>query len=89
MTVLGKSMTTKDGEETKTTLFVADSFPEYYAKNEKGRFCEGQICDSIYVGSYNCDKIHIGANVEILYDKAILTKNGSVFQPIREIRVLK
>lgn len=89
MLVLGKAIARKDGEESKTILYLSDSFPEYYSQSEKGRSCVGQYCESVYVGTYNCDKIDVGANIEILYDRAVTTKNGSVFQPIREIRVMK
>lgn len=89
MKIIGKCWSTKTDGTTNTTLQVVESFSDYYKDSTVGRFCEGENCDSIYVGSYDCSKIPIGAEVEIMYGKAMQTKTGGIYQPVKEIKILK
>lgn len=88
MKLIGKRYIEKENGEKSSTLYVTDAFPEYYAQNENGRFCEGIYSETVYVGSFDCSKIPVGSEIEILYDRAIQTKNGGIFQPILDIRVI-
>lgn len=74
---------------TSTTLQVIAEFSDYYKDSAAGRFCDGENCDSIYVGSYDCSKIPIGAEIEVLYGKAMQTKTGGIYQPVKEIKLVK
>ena len=89
MRILGKSWTKKNDGSITTTLHLASSFPDYYRDSEAGRSCEGEAVETVYVGKLDCSKLPIGAEVELTYDKAILTKNGSIYQPIKEVRLIK
>lgn len=46
----------------------------------------GQRVESIYVGHYDCSGLKVGQEIDVLYDKAVSTKNG-VYQPIKRIEV--
>lgn len=87
MTILGLNQSRNTNGDWITTLQVADDFNSYYNNAEAGRKCVGQKVDSIYVGTYDVSALKVGMNIEILYDKAISTKNG-VFQPIKRIDVI-
>jgi len=89
MKVIGKCGSKKADGTTTTTLQITEQFGEYYKDSAAGRFCDGENCDSIYVGTYDCSKIPIGAEIEILYGKAMQTKTGGIYQPVQEIRVKK
>lgn len=87
MKIIGINSTkTEDGRIT-ATLHVADTFPDYYNNPEKGRSCVGQKVDSIYIGTYDCTAFKPGMEIEVLYDKAVSTKNG-VYQPIKRIEII-
>lgn len=86
LTVLGIHRSIKNGI-TNTTLHVASEFPSYYNDKEAGRTSEGSMCQSIYVGSYDCSKILINSQIDILYDRAITTSKGT-YQPIKCIDIL-
>lgn len=89
MKVIGKNGTRKADGTVSTTLQVTAEFSDYYKDSEAGRFCEGYLCDSIYVGSYDCSKIPIGAEIEVLYGKAMQTKTGGIYQPVVAINLVK
>ena len=85
--VLGFHYTTNEAGNRSTTLHLEEDFPVYYSNTEAGRNCSGKRVSTVYVGSYDCSAIKVGSEIEIYYDKAIQTKNGS-FQPIKMIEVL-
>lgn len=87
MTILGINYTTNNNGGKNTTVQVADEFNAYYNNLEAGRGCVGQKVEPIYVGDYDCTGLKVGMQVEIIYDKAISTKNG-IYQPIKRIEVL-
>lgn len=87
MTILGMNQSRNADGEWITTLQVADEYNAYYSNAEAGRKCVGQKVDSIYVGTYDVSALKVGMSIEILYDKAISTKNG-VFQPIKRIETI-
>lgn len=77
----------KNAEGTvNTTLQINEDYPSYYSDKDAGRGCLGQKADSVYVGSYDCSGLKIGMEIEIYYDKAVTTKNGT-FAPIKKIEV--
>ena len=88
MIVIGINSTTNAEGVTSTTFHVADDFDSYFNNPEAGRHCSGQKVDSIFVGNYDCSAIKIGNNIEVMYDRAIPTKNG-FFQPVKEVVVVK
>ena len=88
MVLLGKHYTTNAEGKRITTLHISDEFGAYYSNRGEGRGCEGQKVETIYVGEYDCTQFAIGMNIEVLYDKAIQTKNG-IYQPIKRIIALK
>jgi len=53
------------------------------------RSCVWQKVDSIYVGhyDYDCSGLKVGQEIEVLYDRAVSTRNG-VYQPIKRIEVV-
>lgn len=85
--IVGINYTTNDTGKRSTTLHVEDDFPEYYSNSEAGRNCSGKRVTTIYVGDYDCTTLKVGNEVEIYYDKAISTKNGT-FQPIKLIEIV-
>ena len=88
--IIGISYSTTSQGVKNTTLHVIDDFPLYY-KNEAaeaaGRGCMGRKVETIYIGSYDTKDLEIGAEIEIYYDKAIKTANGT-YQPIKKIEIL-
>lgn len=87
MRIIGINTTRTEDGRTNTTLHVAEEFPDYYNNPEKGRSCVGQRADSIYVGTYDCSAFKPNMEIEILFDRAVSTKNG-VYQPIKRIEVV-
>lgn len=87
MTIIGMNQTKNAEGGYNTTLHIAEEFNSYYQNNEAGRRCVGQKVDSIYVGDYDCSGLKVGMSIEVLYDKAIQSKNG-IFQPIKRIDII-
>ena len=87
MTVVGKHSSVNANGEIHTTLHVTLDFPSYYNNKEAGRVCSGLMCQSIYVGSYDCSKIFLNSQIDILYDRAITTAKGT-YQPIKHIDII-
>lgn len=88
MELIGKNFSVnKDGERV-TTLHVADEFNNYYNNSEAGRGCMGRKVESIYVGTLDCDNLKPGMDIEVLYDRAVTTKNGT-FQPVKRVVVIE
>lgn len=87
MMLVGMHSTRNEDGRTSTTLQVVDAYPDYYNNPDKGRSCVGQKVDSVYVGQYDCTGLKVGMEIEVLYDKAVNTKNG-VYQPIKRIEVI-
>ena len=87
MTLLGMNSGKNAEGVVTTTLQVADAFAPYYNNPEAGRTCVGQKVESIYVGEYDCSSLKVGMSIEIIYEKAIQTRNG-IFQPIKRVDVV-
>lgn len=85
--ILGIHYTTNEDGSKCTTLHLEDDFPVYYSNIQAGRNCLGKHVSTVYVGTYDCSGLKVGSEIEIYYDKAIQTKNGS-FQPIKKIDVV-
>lgn len=88
MRLMGMNYTTNDNGVKYTTLHGYDEFNSYFSNAEAGRGCLGKKAESIYVGDYDCSDLKPGMDIEILYDKAISTKNG-FYQPVKKIVVNK
>lgn len=88
MTILGINFTTNTDGVTTTTLQVSEDYNSYYNNPEAGRHCVGRKVESIYVGNYDCSALKVGMEIEIMYDRAISTKNG-IYQPVKKIDILK
>ncbi len=89
MRIVGKNYTRKSDGHTTTTLHVSTEFSDFYKKESEGRYCEGQSVETIYIGEYDSTKLSVGSEIEIFYGKAIQMKSGGIFQPIREIKLIK
>ncbi len=74
---------------TKSTLHVLDDFGAYLNDASQGRVAKGQACEAIYVGSVDVSGLKVGDTIEILYDRAVRTKDGNFFQPVKAVRVVK
>lgn len=88
MTIIGMNYTTSSEGKKNYTLQVADEYDSYYSNAEAGRGCIGQKTDAIYVGAYDCSQIKVGMQIEVMYDKAVNTRNG-IYQPIKKIVVVR
>lgn len=85
--VIGKHFSKNAEGKNVTTLHLADDFDLFYSDSTKGRGCEGQKVESVYVGTVDVSKIKVGMDVEIIYDKAITTSKGT-FSPIKRVGIL-
>lgn len=88
MKVLGINSSINTQGKVITTLHVAEEFNSYYNNKEAGRTCEGMKVDSIYVGTVDCSAIKVGMDIDVLYEKAVTTANGGVYQPIKRIDII-
>ena len=88
MKLIGKNSTVNTHGKTVSTLHVAYDFNDYYNNAEAGRSCKGMRVESIYVGTLDCSAIEVGAEIDILFDKAITTASGSVYQPVKRIEII-
>lgn len=86
--LLGIQSTINAAGVTTTTLHLASNFEDYYNNTDTGRKAVGECVKSVYVGKYDCSGLKIGAEIDISYDSAIITKKG-VFQQVKEIKVVK
>lgn len=89
MKLLGMNFTTNAFGEKLTTLHIVEAFDSYYTNEEAGRGCIGNKVEAIYVGNYDCSFLTVGDEIDIFYDKAVTTKKGGTFQPIKRIEVIK
>ena len=87
MKIIGKSYTTNKSGERVSTIQVVRPYEEYYSNADGSRGCEGMRAEAIYVGSYDISDLEIGMEIEIFYDKAIVTAKGT-FQMVKKIVVL-
>lgn len=86
MTVTDKHYyTNKDGQMV-TALHVTEPFDSYYYGDGKG--AEGLKVDTIYAGTVDCSKVQVGNEIEVFYDKAVTTKNGS-YSPVKKIQIVE
>jgi len=84
MKLIGISYSTNEQGKKSYNLYVADDFNDYNRDAAAGRGCEGQLCDRIYAGTYDCSTLKVGMEIAVLYDKAIVTTKGT-FQCTRQI----
>ena len=85
--VIGKHFSKNSEGKIVTTLHLADEFDGYYSDASKGRGCEGQRVESVYVGTVDVSKIKVGMTVDVLYDKAVTTSKGT-FSPIKRVDII-
>lgn len=88
MLLIGMHYTTNAEGKRVTTLHIQDDFGAYYKNAEAGRGCQGHKVETIYAGDYDCSQLNVGMQIEVLYDRAVQTKNG-IYQPIKKIITLK
>lgn len=86
MTIVGMNSSLNSKGEKVTTIHVTEPFEPYYNDKGNGKTCSGVKVESIYVGTYDCDELDVGMDIEILYAKSITTKRGT-FQPIKRIEL--
>ena len=87
MEIVGISSTTNTKDIRNTTLYVVKEFEDYYKSTDDSRECIGKKAEAIYVGSYDISDLEIGMEIEIYYDKAVVTAKGT-FQTVKKILVL-
>lgn len=89
MKLLGISYTTNPIGEIVSTLHLVADFEAYYSNKEAGRGCIGNKVETVYVGNYDCSTLSVGDEIDIFYDRAVTTKKGGTFQPIKYIEIIK
>ncbi len=89
MKIVGIAQSTGHDGVTKTTLHIVEEFSAYLTDASQGRVAKGQACEAIYVGSVDVSGLKVGDTIEILYDRAVRTKDGNFFQPVKAVRVVK
>lgn len=77
---------TEDGR-IFTHLHAVTDFPDFYQNPETGRVCEGKMVENINAGAFDCSHLKIGQLFDVYYEKAVQTKTGAVYQPIKNIIV--
>lgn len=87
MEIVGISYTTNKNGERVSTVQVIHPYEEYYNSTDGYRGCVGMRTEAIYVGSYDISDLEIGMEIEIFYDKAVVTAKGT-FQTVKKIVVL-
>ena len=88
MVIVGMNFSAnKDGNRV-TTLHCKTAFEPYYRNEEQGRGFVGDKVESVYVGDYDCSDLKVNDEIEIYFDKARTTKNGT-YQPVKLIQVIK
>ncbi len=87
MKIIGIHYTVNDDGVQKSTLHVISEFDTFYSDSDGKRGCVGHKAESIYVGEYDVTNLKVGMQIDVLYDRAISTRNGT-YQPIKRIDVL-
>lgn len=87
MEIVGISYTTNTKGTRNATIYVVKEFEDYYKSTDGSRGCAGKRTEAIYVGSYDTSDLEIGMEIEIFYDKAVVTAKGT-FQTVKKILVL-
>lgn len=88
MKLCGISWSTNALGNRSYTLHVEYEFDSYYDNSEAGRGCRGVAVETIYAGDIDCSALSVGMQIEVLYGKAITTKNGA-FQPVKRIDIVE
>ena len=87
MQIIGINSNTSDEGRKFSTLHLTEEFDAYYNDPSAGRSATGKRVESVYVGEYDVSRLKPGMNVSIYYDKAMKTRKGDIFQPVKEIVV--
>lgn len=85
--IVGISFTQNTDGVKKSTIYVVSEFDSYYTSGDGKRGCIGNMTDAIYVGELDVSALKPGMVIEIIYGKAISTKNG-VYQPVQKIEIV-
>lgn len=85
--VVGVSFALNTDGVKKSTIYVVSEFDSYYTSGDGKRGCVGNMTEAIYVGELDVSHIKPGMIVEIVYGKAISTRNG-MYQPIQKVDVV-
>ena len=86
MKLIGISYSTNEQGKKSYNLYVADDFNDYSCDAAAGRGCEGQLCDKTYAGTYDCSTLKVGMEIDVLYDKAIVTTK-ELFNQLKRLRL--
>ncbi len=87
MEIVGISYATNTKGTRNATIYVVKEFDDYYKSTDGSRDFVGKKVEAIYVGSYDISDLEIGMEIEIFYDKAVVTAKGT-FQTVKKIIVL-
>lgn len=88
MVIVGMHYTTNEEGIKHTTIHVKENFESFYNNAENGRKAVGMKVSSIYVGAYDCLNLKVGMDINIYYDRAIVTAKGT-FQPVKKIEIVE
>ena len=69
--IVDKAYTKND--ETVYALYVTEPFDSYYKNDAGTRSFENTKALSVYVGTYECAGLKLCMEIDISYDKAIIT----------------
>ena len=86
MQLVGMNYTIGNDGNKKTTLHTVSEFDTFYSGADN-RGCTGHMVESIYVGEYDCTHLKVGMVIDICYEKAISTRNGS-YQRVKKIDII-
>ncbi len=86
MKIVGINFVVNEDGVKKTTLHTMSEFDSFYSGGEN-RGCVGHMVENVYVGDYDCSQLKVGMLIEVYYEKAISTKNGS-YQRVKKIDIL-
>lgn len=86
MQLVGMNYTVGNDGSKKTTLHAVSEFDSFYSGADN-RGCVGRMVESIYVGDYDCSNLKVGMVIDICYEKAISTRNGS-YQRVKKIDII-
>ena len=88
MQIIGIQTNAGDDGRKFSTLHLTEEFESYYNDPSAGRSAVGKRVESVYVGEYDISKLRPGMNIDISYEKAMKTRKGDIFQPVKEIVIL-
>ncbi len=83
--IIGIYSVKKDGV-MRSTLFTETEFSDYQQNNDSA-IIKGNRVETIYVGNVDVSNLEVGDFVEVIYGRAVNTKNG-IYQPVKAVRLV-